>query len=246
MRADERRILLSVARCSEARSRLDSSHPCSAIVGGQQARSHARFQLPEPWRGDIRNAPLLFVSSNPGLGDDDDSLRGSASDGAIVSYYERSSFPSCFPRNLRRNGEPSRRAVTFWSAIRARAAEVFARPRCTIQPGRDFALTEVVHCKSQHEHGVGRALGECISRHFESIATLAGAGTVVLLGHVVAMALGLPAQPKIRRELWYGRQRTLVWLPHPNARTKRTFAGLYADDLASLRADFAQQLRRPR
>jgi hypothetical protein len=35
---------------------------------------------------------------------------------------------------------------------------------------------------------------------------------------------------------WYGKCRMLLWLPHPNARRKRTFAHCYSgDDIAAAR-----------
>lgn len=228
MNAAARKVLLRIARCEVAASAVPKSHPCRRIVGVQANEAHGEFQVPEPWRGDIENAPLLFVSSNPGLGEDDDSPRRALSDDAVIGYYETSAFPSCYPRNLRRDGKPSRRHVAFWSGIRGRAAELFGVRPNEINPGRHFALTEVVHCKSQREVGVRSALTECSTRHFADVAALAGARVVVLLGGVVGMAFGFCNEPVIVQRNWYGRNRHILWLPHPNARQRKTVGGLYS------------------
>ena len=64
--------------------------------------------------------------------------------------------------------------VAYWVAVRARARELI--PEAI--PGRDYALTEVVHCKSEDEIGVFSASAECTSKHPASFArgpqTLAG------------------------------------------------------------------------
>ncbi len=40
-------------------------HPCATIVNSQLHLPC--FQLPEPWCGDILNAPILVISSNPAI-----------------------------------------------------------------------------------------------------------------------------------------------------------------------------------
>jgi hypothetical protein len=66
------RVLLAIARCPGGNPPL-APHPlCSTVVGAPVAANRAGFQVPEPWRGDIENAPLLFASSNPSLSLDDD------------------------------------------------------------------------------------------------------------------------------------------------------------------------------
>jgi hypothetical protein len=55
----------NVDRCLDG----DAHHSCSAIVLSQHARK-ADFQLSEPWRGQIDKAKILFVGSNPSIGND--------------------------------------------------------------------------------------------------------------------------------------------------------------------------------
>jgi hypothetical protein len=53
----------NVVKCIEAR---DGSHDCSKIVSKQVSPdsglfSPEDFQLPEPWSGNIEEAPILFI-----------------------------------------------------------------------------------------------------------------------------------------------------------------------------------------
>lgn len=235
--------LLQIARCSQADPTLPANRPCGKIVGIQQSATRDTFQIPEPWRGDIERAPLLFVSSNPGLNTSDDSPIGRMTDEEIVAYYTHKAFPACFPRNLNARGEPNRRPVAFWTGIRARAAELYEKPNTEIVPGRDFALTEVVHCKSQGERGVPEALQECMTRHSSTTTSLSGAAVVIVLGDMAARALQIPSIPAVREVHWSGSARLLVWLPHPNARKPRKFEGLYErDDLTLVRSRLRDHL----
>jgi len=223
------RVLIQIARCALAdpRSAQDRG-PCTSIVSAQGTKAVTKYQVPEPWRGNIESTPLLFISSNPSHYPDDDCPRWSATDHDIIHYFRN--FPRDFPRNVDRNGRKSSRAVPFWASIRARAAELYDRKATTIVPGEDFALTEVVHCKSTHEHGARAASSECVRRHFASTMHLSPARVVVVLGDVARDALGLSQQSFPEVIPWYGPQRLLVWLPHPNARKKRTFRSVYGPE----------------
>jgi hypothetical protein len=235
-------VLLQVARCSNADPTSKDRTPCSTIVHSQRT-TPALFHVPEPWRGDIASAPLLFVSSNPSWNANDDSPPSTASDDEIVDYYNQG-FPSAFPRNLMKDSQPGRRAVAFWAAIRARAAELYDCTGTSLVAGKDFALTEVVHCKSRNEIGVKEAASECVTRHFDAIVRLSPARVVVVLGKVARQWFDR-TQVAIPSELdWHGRRRWLVPLPHPNARESRTFAATYdAEQLARLREAMKQAVR---
>ncbi|WP_437769506.1 hypothetical protein WME95_02525 [Sorangium sp. So ce327] len=143
----------------------------------------------------------------------------------MIDYYVQG-FPSAFPKNLLRDGTSGKR-VQFWSQIRNRAAECYGVAPPTIVPGRSFALTEVVHCKSNSEYGVPDAATECITRHFEPILRLSRADVVVVLGDTAANALRVARAPAVTPKEWCGRRRLVIWLPHPNAYKKRTLRALY-------------------
>lgn len=225
-------LLLAIVRCPEVgKARADAGHPCAGIVGSQKADD---FQAPEPWRGRIDTAPILFLSSNPSIRKDDPVRVSSMTDAGIVDYYQRSFDPDA--GHISANAYNS---VPFWRGVRARAAEILGRDAA---PGVDFALTELVHCKSTGEQGVSRAHLTCAGRWLDPVLEVSGASVVVLLGskardHCVARW----KLDKGRSVYWGvatpGRERTVVVLPHPNARGKRKVGDLVgAGDLQQLRA----------
>ncbi|MCF3607522.1 hypothetical protein L2E81_13290 [Planktothrix agardhii 1033] len=54
------------------------------------------------------------------------------------------------------------RVTQFWAAVRKRAIELLQRD---VIPGFDYALTEIVHCKSHHEIGVEQAQEQCVQAY---------------------------------------------------------------------------------
>lgn len=222
MKANE--IALRIARCSNFAgvATLAEKHPCRKILG-VQVQQQLR-QVPEPFRGRLR-APILFVASNPSLDPDDDSLRSDASDTEVIHYF--STFPESFPRIRLLQGGERPNAVRFWSFVRARAAELMSVNRTAIKPGIDFAITEVVHCKSRHEIGVEDARPEC-GRFMPEILGASGA--------LVVVALGQHAQQTLEIEVGsvdFRGTRAHVALPHSNAREPRTFLNRYSSDSLS-------------
>jgi hypothetical protein len=131
------------------------SVPCHTVVSLQAGKS---FQVPEPWSGHIDIAPLLFVSSNPAIDELEVYPDESWEVGKAIDFFPRR-FTSedgwvIDGRALQQSGARGR-GVSFWGHARNRAREIFQRE---VAPGVDFALTEVVHCKSLKERGVAMAL----------------------------------------------------------------------------------------
>ncbi len=205
-------LLLSVTQCPElSRAKRDGSHPCAKIVGVQQGDLR---HLPEPWSGHIDAAPILFLSSNPSIDAKEDFPTASWDSGDIADYFNRRFEP--------RAGyvtDKQYRGVRFWSSVRVRAGEILGRAAV---PGRDFALTELVHCKSKNEIGVSDALPLC-SRHWLSpVIEHSAAQVVVLLGSrardvcVRLWELDGSKSAHFGVELG-GIERAVVIIPHPNA-----------------------------
>ena len=217
---DYRQLLLSINRCSQIReARNSSTHPCSVIVGLQPADA---FQAPEPWRGHIESAPILFISSNPSIDGVETFPPRNWPDEMIVSYYR-----DCF--DLEYTGphpidQRTYNSVRFWTSVRARASEILGRP--AVQ-GTDFALTEVVHCKSRSETGVAEALSKCAEAWLDSVANQSPARVLVVLGEraksICTDFWGLSTGRKVHFSISIGgRNRAVVFLPHPSAYTKKT------------------------
>lgn len=215
-------LLINIARCK-------GSSACNDIIKTQRL-CDKEFQVPEPWRGDIAKAKLLFVSSNPSVNHKDDSPTASCPDEEIVAYFQKGFIPQ-FPKIAFKDGHISDHHVRFWASCRARAAELLNCKNVEIKPGMDFAMTEVVHCKSTGERGVTKAMPECISRHFEATMMAAEASVIVVLGKSALSAFKpyFPALETVpQHATWMGRNRHIVYLPHPNARgVKKKFQGYY-------------------
>jgi len=72
--------------------------------------------------------------------------------------------------------------VPYWIAIRARAAELLEKQTSQVVAGTDYALTEVVRCKSQGEEGVAEARATCVREYLEPTLAASAASVIVVLG----------------------------------------------------------------
>lgn len=184
-------LLLSVARCSEiTRALNDRSHPCHKVVSVQNQRSLQGFQLPEPWNGSIDQVPLLFVSSNPSYAPHEMYPNGDEQewpDDLIVDF-----FTNRFGGGRRewiRNGNRAQQVdgtfgegkghTVFWPRTKSIVADLFDRE---VIAGRDYAITEVVHCKSLNATGVPEAGNHCTALHLGRILRVSPASVIVVLG----------------------------------------------------------------
>ncbi len=165
--ADE--VALRIARCERIdRARDEEGHPCGRIAQLQPDRrsSPEQFQVPEGWAGSIGSTRIVFVSSNPSIGDDG-AMHGAASaeeyprhswdDSRIVDFITRRFAPEYgwtrADRFRCQGGTYATQDIAFWSRVRKRACELV--DLATLE--RDYAMTEVVHCKSHKEIGVKAA-----------------------------------------------------------------------------------------
>lgn len=228
-------LLLAIVDCPEiAKARGDARHPCADIVGLQCAGA---WQAPEPWRGHIDTAPILFLSSNPSIRGDDPFPPKGWEEQHIINHYQR-----CFDDDASIPGhidQATYNSVQFWREVRGRASEILGRPA---KPGTDFALTELVHCKSKGEKGVAKAHLTCAGHWLDRVLQVSGANIIVLLGrqardHCTARWHLDKTQPVHFGVATPGRERAVVILPHPNARGRRKLDDFVRDDeLDRLRA----------
>jgi len=132
--------------------------------------------------------------------------------------------------------------VPFWCSVKRRAEKILGR--CVI-PGDDYAVTEIVHCKSVSQIGVSAASHECSRRYLSRVLNHAAAKVIVVLGadagRIVKQKYGMGAEHVFWAQQIEGRKRSVVFLPHPNARAKRKCADhVTPGELMKLR----QQLQR--
>lgn len=186
-----------------------------------------QHQVAEPWSGDIQHAPILFLSSNPSI-DESPSVEEreefplwSWPDEWIEDFFThrykggRKQWIEDGKRYLRLDGSRGK-SVSFWSHVRKRAEDLLERD---VDDGVDYALTEVVHCKSRGETGVGEALRECASRYLQRVLELSEAKVIVILGKQAKKAVreefSIPDGSMFGPLEIGKRQRYTVFLPHP-------------------------------
>lgn len=182
---DSAGLLLRIARCPNVQKCITAStgnHPCREIVTNQNCR-YEDSHVPEPWNGNIATAPILFVSSNPSIDSQEVYPLFSWSDEDIVDYFNNR-FSGRWVRVKNNRFYPRRhdgsyaRASNYWGKVRNHAEVLLQR---NVQAGVDYAITEVVHCKSVEETGVKSALAEC-AKYLPEVIAVSGSAVVVVLG----------------------------------------------------------------
>jgi uracil-DNA glycosylase len=246
-------LFAEIVRCDEMVRCLDGdavASPCASVVWTQWVGCDAAerkrewrslHQLPEPWVGHIDRAKILFVSSNPSIG----GIRSphtaahrngwAVSDESMFDTFERA-FETYITDGKRLDGK----VVRYWACIKKRAEELI--PQRRVKPGIDYAITEVVRCKSKSEQGVADAADACVERYLDRTLGVSSAVVIVGVGsharHALRRHFGVRGESSVATVVSDGRERKLVCLPHPNARGgAKTFAGnINQTDLDELRA----------
>jgi uracil-DNA glycosylase len=111
------------------------------------------------------------------------------------------------------------KVTDFWRGTRE-LADAFFGGRAS--PGRDYALTEVVHCPSKKERGVRKAALTCGVLYLERVVALSPARVVVVLGdearNAVRRVFAYPEPGRVSDPLVVARRkRRFVFLAHPSA-----------------------------
>jgi hypothetical protein len=231
-----RKLLEDIAHCSIAcdiRAGSKVHQACNTIVGLQ---TRDAFQLPEPWSGRIDTAPILFISSNPSI-DPLERYPDESWEGELIIDFFQNRFTSKVGwvhkglYALRRDGSRTD-WVRFWASARSRASEILEKEKNAIVPGMDFALTEVVHCKSRNEVGVREAQDCCSNRYLTRVISVAAAEVLVVFGEIAAGAIRRRFGSSMKGENGLcvasieGMTRVVAFLPHPNERgSKKSIEG---------------------
>ncbi len=197
-----------ICDCPEVPNALaNSSHPCSKVVRIQNAMvadDESMRQRPEPWIGDIQNSRVLFLSSNPGISDSSDldsresfpTYKDSAAESAefftrrfdqtnipILATFNHPTEPNflvhCNDGKYRSGMKNEKRPQATWQGIHDLATSILGS-EC--DPNSDYALTEIVHCKSKMAEGVEEASSMCVDVWLTKILAVATAPVIVVIG----------------------------------------------------------------
>jgi hypothetical protein len=161
-------LLLEIARCPNVRRCFDSpalAHPCSTVVAAQ-GLAPDDLHVPEPWNGQLETAPILFVSWNPSWNPSERFATRVWTDEAILEFF-RTRF------------DHSDQNSQTWREMPRIAEHLLGRPA---RAGVDYAVTDVVRCKSWNGKGATAALAECTGRYLRRTLDASGARVVVGLG----------------------------------------------------------------
>ncbi|NBO56588.1 MAG: hypothetical protein EBU84_18800, partial [Actinobacteria bacterium] len=220
----ERQLAVQIARCSELQLALnDKTHPCRDVVMEQSEL--ADRHIPEPWFGNLAEAQILFVSSNPSIDTNSGETcenypRQSWADDEIADWFTRrvdqdwdlvpvsfkhsthkSFLWRCIDGKYRGASSSGRSPQPTWNRTQKMAEEILGD---IASPVRNWALTEVVHCKSQMAAGVVGAVGVCSTKWMGPIMkTAASANVVVLCGREVRDGF---AKSYLRSDAQFGRE----------------------------------------
>ena len=114
-------------------SKKESNENCCSKIVDFQKNKKIEIQLPEPFSGDLHNAPILFISSNPSLSREEIYPTESWPKKMIIDFFvnrfeNRGENTSWVFNNkcLNKNGR-SIKSVKYWASINKRAEEILER-----------------------------------------------------------------------------------------------------------------------
>jgi uracil-DNA glycosylase len=211
---------------------------CSDIIRSQKRGQKIMFQIPEPFSGEIDKAKILIIGSNPSIDLEQNELFPTYEwdeNSTIEYFYKR------YEKNFR-NGthkimkDGSYRHVPYLSAVKARVSEIFKLINKEFTPGIDYCLTEIVHCKSNNEKGVGKAVVVC-NKYLKKIIKLSPASFLMIVGRTAQKSFC--EQYKLEKYLnkkvsdpviIEGKERLMYFIPAPNARGIKKKMNYYLEE----------------
>ena len=234
-------LLMDISNCPNFGGKEEA---CKTIINTQEG--NADKYLPVPWQGHIEQAKILFISSNPSplkngclptdswfedsekiidffecRFDPREDSRNDKWTEDYIHYRRMPEIPICFADYDKEKGKYVKTNwVRYWAGTKKRAEVMFNRK---VIPGKDYAITELVHCYSDYQVGVPEAKNTCGEKYFEAVLALPRSEKVVLAlvgDHVIGYfnaRYGLNLKfGDVRNFQLQGKRRLLVALPHPD------------------------------
>lgn len=214
------------------------SCPCKKIVTSQNVNSQF-FQVPEPWNGNIKQAKILFISSNPSINENEEYPDTSWKPELVEDFFTNrfnGKIKKWVKDNkyvLLKNGCYNNKHVPFWSSIIKRTEEILGTNH--IISNDDFCITEIVKCKSTKEYGVEEALEECSKKYLRKVLGYSGARLIIVLGskmkNVMLAKYPFLSVDNVEWSAIEGLDRIVIFLPHPTSWEKnKTVLGRYGKE----------------
>ncbi len=244
---ESRKLILKIARCQNF---LQENPECLPILEHQRNKDLKERQIPEPWNGDIVNAKVLFVSSNPSIDEDEFFPTLSWKDDDIVNFFTNRFSPEFgfVSEDLRvklKNGKYVNRPVKFWVFVRKEAAKLLNKDQQEIDLRKDVCIMEIVRCKSKGQKGLrASVIKTCSEKWLEETLKLAGASVIVVVGKVATNVfnnmfnLNLSFGGYEIKNIC-GKKRFLISVIHPSAMKKG--AGLISNEVVDKFREFSSE-----
>jgi len=120
--------------------------------------------------------------------------------------------------------------VRFWAAVRS-IARVILDTKSTVA-GKDYTLTEIVHCKSTAEKGVLKAMDTCANKYLDKIIKISKAKIIICLGVKAADVVKRKYQIETAGKFFENStmDKVFLFLPHPNSREERKLNKILTQD----------------
>lgn len=221
--------LMEIAKCDIFSNSCNI--PCKKIVQSQSDDINFKnsYQLPEPWNGNLEQARILFISSNPSISFSEYYPTISFPDAKIEDFFTNRFSENCqyvkkhlYP--LQNDNSYSKQWVRYWAAIKKLAGRILDIK--DVQPGYHYAITEIVRCKSKNEIGVAEALATCSERFLLNTIKLCNAKLLVLVGAKATYGFERAFQITVPRSsclMFFdgAAEKLVISVPHPNSRKKK-------------------------
>lgn len=235
-------ILFEIAYCENIKKVQSNDGKlncaCKTIVDLQE---ESKFQLPEPWNGDIENCRILYVSSNPSINQKEKYPTKDWEEKEVLDFFknrfskdkkwvEEELRPLCIDDNGKEYYPPPKKWVRFWGALRSISRDLLKTDN--VIPGKDYAMTEIVHCKSTKERGVAEALDICAEKYLDKIFNISASKLIVCLGTKVSKYIksrySISCEDIITE--FPNTRKFIMFLPHPNARVEKKISKLISEE----------------
>lgn len=241
MNIHEQKVCWDIINCGLTQFNHPST--CANVLTSQGAASKKDFHIPEPWNGDISSAKVLFVSINPGftphelyprLGNPFWTSGPSFDTRKVEDFFEGRfdlvkpyvTYKTCghaFKIMMEYNSPKSLRGFCFWRYVFGMANVLIPNA----DPLKDFAITELVHCKSKNVSFINsQCYKMCMDRHLNNIFSIASnVKYVVFIGSSVRKNVcDYYSFSSPIKQQWYtttklnGRNTDIIFVDHNNAR----------------------------
>ena len=241
------KLFFDIFKCTDFCNAVagDTKHPCNKIINSQPT---LLGQNPEPWNGNLAQAPVLIISSNPSFSPDEFYPQAKWPPKMIADFFVNRFIRSGGShllqwtqdrKPLMKNGQYRERSVPYWNEMNRQMERLFGRP---VQAGVDYCLTEIVHCKSQNNKGVREAAPYCAKKFLTGKNAVSSANIVIGIGAFACSVLEVQGGEIINNEM---DNRSVIGVPAPNSSSTRKISELFnEDEINNLRGQIAEHENR--